>query len=209
MSKTIKLNKTICSTIVRRALQHRFSFGVYELINAQREFSHAFYNDVYNVETRNKMLALPEGWLPSATGIYGRFGTDWDQITFDGRWGLDRDATQCISEKHEKMLKGIPSSFPVLSKHNGYGLVIKAYPGNHKMTDKHRDLVNRRSDQLEQIRSAKKVLEVALGSVSTINRVLENWPDLEPFCKDLVPVTPNLPAVTRTQINAMLDLPVS
>lgn len=201
---TKRLNALTCETIAKKALAHRFKKEALALCAEGAELAEMVYCQLYSEEDRKKMRALPEGWLPEDTCIRASFACEQAYIYQNG-YGFGRAATE----------HGIirPDDLPEMGgwrfKADGrrFGPLIN-FPPNDELTPIFSALSGKSEAMRVAISAADTRLRAALKSVTTIGALIKAWPELEPF----VPGTErkaNLPDITRSELNRLLDLPVT
>lgn len=199
-----RLTHDIRENIATAALRHRFIKEIEALAADRAALASDVYNDVYRKADREKIEALPAGWLPTvryAAAKFGEAGCAYTQLQFDGSFygkiqslrirngTADRQDRRCLY-KHQ----------------NG---CWKVYEANHKLAVRHGTLSDREASLLASIRTAERQIEASLNSVSTVGALVKAWPEIEPFVKSLCPVTSRLPTLPTASLNEMLKLPVS
>lgn len=198
---TQRLNNSTRAKITRRALAHRFGAEVRRIVADQIVFTEKVYEDVYSKKQRDALYSLPEGWFPEASSIR-IVAPEHTVVTFNGGYGLN----------NETMSLGFDNGIGILRRrvpHKDYMVPTKkAYEADHEISKQNEALADRRHDLEERILKASTLLKGSLNSVTTLGKLLSEWPELEPFCKGLYPDAPKLPAVRRSELNAILDLPV-
>lgn len=197
---TIRLNNQIRERIATAALRHRFTKEAEALRKEWAEFAVKVYNEQYDQKTRKMMESLPGGWLPEDSAIRASFGGKRGYFHFNGAIGYGKGLASIV-ESRERIYKRF------LSKdHGGMG---NNYPADAKISDEFTTLSRKEEDLGSRFREAKLALDSALNSVWTIGAVLRDWPHLKPFIPVPEKASSNLPAVTESRLNELLDLPVS
>ncbi len=195
-----RLTTSIREHIAKLALSHRFADELMALVADRAAFAEAVYRDIYKQTEREKMAALPEGWLPTVNHIDVQFGEGCRYLTlwFNGSFYGD---LWWISTPVEVIFKAIPF------KHQ-HGCV-KVYEPTHKLSVRFEELDARLTVLRDKHGAAKRQIEAALGSVTTVGKLLELWPEIAPFTKDFNGIPSPLPAIPTSDLNALLDLPVA
>jgi hypothetical protein len=187
-------------------LKHRFAAEVAELVRDRAAFADDVYNDIYRKADRDRIDALPEGWLPTTTGITAKFGehsAGYETIQFDG--SLRSGTLSRFHTKPKSRTLGIWRR--IVTKHQ-HGC-SKVYDPGHKLA-KRQDELRVRQVTLEQIvLESQKQIEAALNSVTTASALVKAWPEMEPFVKPYMTATPNLPSIPASKLNEIFKLPVS
>jgi len=200
-----RLTKDIRDSILTEVLRHRFQDRIEVLIADRAYFAEKVYNDIYRKADREKMEALPNGWLPNNTSIgvqFGDGGHRYTTVLFDGAVYGEVGRVRAKTDKpRERVKRRVPY------KHS-HGCV-KVYEPAHKLSVEHQKLEGRFDELKQDYETAKRQASAALASVSTINRLVEVWPEIEPFARKYDETPPKLPAVPTSELNKLLDLPVA
>lgn len=192
-----RLTKDIRDEIVLDLLRHSFKERVEALYAERAALAQAIYEDVFSAETRKKMQSLPEGWLPEVKGINARLGSDYSSFDFSG--GLYGEINR-IAKNGKDETRRVPS------KHKGG--CVASYDATHKLALENERLANLRKSLCEEIETAKRAADTAVNAVSTVKRLIEVWPEVNPFASKHSAEKPQLPAVPTDQLNKILGLPV-
>jgi hypothetical protein len=182
-------------------MKHRYEATVAALIEEKTAFAIKVYEDLYSKSTRDKMSALPEGWLPSSDNVAVQFGASYERIYFNGY-------------THGKLISVIASedrrrggSLRLLGKH-AHGCA-KVYDATHALSVAHSKLDAKERDLKTEFEATRRQLEAALNAVTTTKRLIETWPEIAPFASKFDDEKPQLPALPTEQLNKILDLPVA
>lgn len=199
-----RLTNDMRDALALAVMHHRFGDEVKELMAVKGEFAEAVYNDVYTKATREKMAALPDGWLPTRQDISAQFGdgSRYDSLRFDGCvYGV-------LAELKDPAKKDEDSrSFKIVLYKHAHGCA-KAYEPTHKLATRYLALKEREDDLKTRVRAAKAQAKTALNSVSTMASLLKAWPEIEPFARSFNGVQAKLPAIPISALNAIFKLPV-
>lgn len=193
-----KLTNWIREQIVADLMAHRFTKACDKLVKDRAALAVKVYRDFYSRSLLAKIEALPEGWLPTGSDITAQFSGRVDSLAFSGAvYGL-------VSKYRTKT----DAAFrPFLSK--DVGRVVAVYDASHPLAIIHAELAGRQKELTEQIEAARRQAEVAVNSATTINRLIELWPEVEPFARKHESAKVPLPALPTSELNALLDLPVA
>jgi hypothetical protein len=190
--------------IAAAVLRHRFTDEVETLVKDRSALADDVYNDVYRKADRDKILALPDGWLPESKSIIAKFGEvdrHYAEIGFDG--GL-YGKLLCLRKKVERR---DDLSRRILWKH--HGRCWKVYPSDHRLTARFVTLCDRQEDLQRRVREGEAQINSALANVSTVAALLKAWPEVEPFVKPLGAAPVKLPAISIKTLNETFRLPVA
>jgi len=189
---------------IRTALINQRFADEYTALRAEfAAFALDVYNDVFNPSTRRKMEELPAGWLQKDDDIKINFDVPGErgycQLNFNGTVsGLSSSIGTCPETVHR------------LFPHNKHGVCCKSYERGHALSIRYAALTERRIDLEATKDAAKTKLTAALWSLTTVEKLIEIWPDAEPFAAPfLAGKVPNLPSVPVAALNEILRLPVA
>lgn len=177
MSST-RLTNELRNRIIKAVLEHRFGPDEAALEKAKARLAQLVYDSLYSADEQKAMAALPEGWLPRQMndGVY--LAGLYVSITF---------------------------AKPLLYTWKHYSESPK-FPADHPTSRLFEDINTRKSKLREAKDAASAKVNGILSSASTAKKLLELWPEVEPFIPpDTAPVY--LPAVPRAEVNALLGLP--
>lgn len=182
---SVRLTSYMRDTILERLLQHAFA-GREEVIQQRRcALGNKVYYDIYPPKLREKMEALPNGLLPTDTNLLVRFG--------DGSGDVER-----VFWKEERRIS-----------YDHRSGVARAYAENHPFTQEFRTLGRKREALKEEKDTAKRSALSILNSVTTLNKLIEIWPEVSRFAQDFQDRKTGqmkLPAVVVKDVNARLGL---
>lgn len=143
------------------------------------------YEAFYTKAVRDKMYALPEGWLEEHESCYVSFGGQRLYMYF------------------EKNDSGKRQSKRFLNKDNG----SMVFPVDHKLTVKFTKNFQEKQKLEEELYRFQCKVEATLRSVTTVPKLLTVWPEL----KDIVPPelfyydSPQLPAIITEDLNKHIN----
>lgn len=182
---SVKLNSDLRRFITIDMMRHRFAEDDLHVASLYTALAGEVYDDVYRATDRERMLALPKGWLPRSNGISAQFGEDsgdFVRLRFgevDGRRIIDRHRTGCA----------------------------RVYARSHSLSRKWFAYVVARDALKENRDEARKQIIAVLNSVSTTKRLADIWPEAVPFILNNVADTKrNLPSLEIASVNALLNL---
>lgn len=140
------------------------------------------YNDTYSREEQELMAKLPADFLDTLEGQRAQFAGEWERVP----WGENRRVA------------------------HGRGVVN--YPARHPFTDTYRDIKKRRTALKDERERARREALCMLSQATTINRLIELWPEVKPFAEKYLKKekAKSLLPVLRTEVlNQKFKLPVS
>ncbi len=197
-----RLTNTTRDQIASAVLTHRFREPVDALIADRAAFAEEVYNDIYRKADREKMAALPKGWLTETAAINVQFGDSrgYESVQFSGKiYG------KLGSVKTKDDGKSVERRAFAKNTHG----CARVYDADHRLARKHADLGRRFEELKAAFEAAERQVNAALDSATTVNRLVEMWPEVEPFVRPLGTPSPKVPAIPTDQLNKLLDLPVS
>lgn len=197
---SVKLTNAHRDEILKRVLSHAFKAEAEKLRDEYAAFAGAVYDDVFSASERKQMEALPQGWLPVDEDIRVQIGSDYPYLRFNGRHGyhgFDYVEYKSSAETSRR--------FPASKR----GTTCKVYEAAHPMTVRYRELENARDDLRQRVESASAKTRAALNRATTLARLVEGWPEIEPFTTFIPTDRPALPAIQTDVLNGLLDLPVA
>ena len=193
--------------IQARLLEHAFSIQVMDLIADQAVFARRVYDDVIPPSTQVRLEELPDGWVPQVNHVSVQFGDESRNVTqvdFSGRIGVYDAIARALSHGDSESVPHKGRRVPYRMKDG----VVKVYEVGSKLQRDWEELTNRRVALTAKIKEAEKVIEGTLGSFTTVNALINGWPEVEPFAAKYRQQPPSqLPAVPRQHLNNLLDLP--
>ncbi|RRY03797.1 Nmad5 family putative nucleotide modification protein [Brucella anthropi] len=195
-----RLNNDIRADICQKMLDHRFGDEMKELVLDKVKFAEAVYNSVYSKTVRNQMHKLPNGWLCEGYKLQVCFGASYTDVYFSGT---------CHGKLHYliRNWKDIPDIHRrVLRKHEHNA--AKVYSALDPLSERHEELANRQKTLLNKVSEAEKAITASLSKVSSVERLLDLWPEAKPFLAPYLNQKPQLPSVPVATLNTLLDLPV-
>lgn len=188
--------------ICNRALQHRFQEPIQELIKNDAEFAKLIYDFCFSKADQEKMNSLPKGWLERGNSINVQFGGNYTKLYFSGIRFVFGELMQIISKRPEDICFPIPSF--------ASGGVVRVFSTSDDFS-KENERILRNSEKIKsQVGVAKRTLLSALSTITTTKKLLEVYPDLEPFVKGKQATNTINPIVpSKGEINQLFGLPVS
>lgn len=199
-----RLTNDLRDAIAADILRHRFNEQVDALIADRAAFAEAVYCDIYRKSDREKMEALPKGWLPECSKVgvqFGSTGRSYENVNFDGSFYGPLGAMRT-------RVKDKPSTDRRMQNRHAHGCA-KVYDDQHKLSIRRQELDDRFSALKADFEAAKRQTNAALASVNTIKRLIEAWPEVAPFATKHEAAPRQLPSVPTEKLNEMLGLPVA
>lgn len=187
-------------------LLHRFTEEAKDLVRARAAFAEAVYLDVFSIRDREKMMSVPKGWLPQTERIYVKFGegqSNYHGLYFSGLGAMNTDIIGVLpydwrTEQERRF------TIPYDQKDG----CSKVYDVGHPLARQMEDLSATSADLKKLIADTKQQVSASLSTFTTFGKLVEEWPEVEPFLKGIAEVPRNLPALPRKKLNQTLGLPV-
>lgn len=198
-----RLTNDIRAAISRSLVAHRFQAEVEAVSAGYAALAALAYDEIYNTETRAKMDALPEGWLPTADSISANISGKRVRFYFSGYFSED-----AVNQSGVLVARASVVSKRMLAKHDRCDLFTFVGGGNVDLM--HSQVWSQHVRLATSIKETRAQIEGALGSVSTINKLILVWPEVEPFAKKWIEEggKSKLPAIPVSSLNAAIGLPV-
>lgn len=208
-----RLTNNMRGCIVNAVLEHKFNPIIADLA---KDFA-ALADDVYKIAFRKTLAqidALPEGWLPTDDDIQVEFGAGkMLRLNFNGRFTARYGSTVIdgvhVSEADLHSFASFPGAVHKRFPANKKGVCVASFDARESLSLRYEELSNKKIDLISSFNKARTETGVAVGRFTTIDKMLEAWPEIEPFTKGIAAAPkPQLPAVPVVKLNEMLGLPV-
>ncbi len=190
-----------------RLVEHALSHQVMDLIADQAAFARRVYDDVIDPGRQVRLEELPPGWVPEVHQLsvqFGDGGKTMVQLDFSGRTYINGAVSQALSHGDSESIKNVYRRVPYRLKDN----VAKVYEVGHELQRDWEELCQRRVEIGTKSSDAQKIIRATLDSFSTVNSLINGWPEVEPFAARYRAAPPTqLPAIPRAALNLLLDLP--
>jgi hypothetical protein len=163
-----KLNWEFRHALAKAIVEHRLTKVRDEYQRRSYAAAKAVYEEAFTPQERRKLNSLPDGWVPTLTRVYARFGSVELHIGL-----LERDAPKLR----------VPTS--------RYNTALLAAKEDHKLAAEVRDITKLGAAlQHDAVEKLTKEVKGALGRFRTVNQFLEGWPEaakaarpvIEKFC---------------------------
>ena len=194
-----RLTNDIRAAICEALLKHRFTDAVTAHAKDMAAFALEVYEDKYKKAARAAMNSLPDGWLYESSDINVTLGASYQRLNFNGSEYGD------LAKFNASY--GDTVTFRVLAKDKG--VCANVYDAGSNMASRYEKLRAKSQDLKTQITEARRQVGAALSSVTTVKRLIETWPEIEPFARKFEGEKSHLPALPTDALNAILDLPVA
>lgn len=200
-----RLTKTIREAIATAVLEHRYEAPVRALLLRAKEIGEELYNETYSPEIQAQMAAMPKGFLSQQNYLCVKLLGRNHNVYFGMNWGGELYGFSHVPHTERKVNDRL-----IADRHHSrsWNSVDMSADLRRKLEFLNNDI----KDHNEQYAKTNKQVQAALASVSTIKKLIEVWPEIEPFASPYLedaPVKVNLPAIPVASLNAILDLPVN
>lgn len=200
----MRLTNYIRETLALEIMRHRFADEIEAFVAARKSFASDVYDDLYRKAEREKIDALPSGWLPEANSISVQFGDTSSSYATLSFSGSVHGTFSRLRKKSTEKTETIDRRF--LSKHVRH--CAKVYAPDHRLSVRYQTLQAASKDLGERISAAEKQAEAAVNSVTTLPALLKAWPEIEPFTQSFFANPTKLPAIPVGRLNEIFKLPV-
>lgn len=178
---TTRLTNDMRQTIRGRILDHAFKKREEALREDEAAYGKMIYELEYPEEIRKTMSLLPESFFYKLSDF---------QVCIDGMYlPIILKEAVFVGESHRGRWGFVRLSSDCEIGRAGLDLL-------------------RRGQELSQERNSQKFkIRAVLDKVTTVNRLIKEWPEVEEFCKDFLVTKQTLPAVEFKKLNELLGLP--
>jgi hypothetical protein len=199
---SVKLTNDMRDSIIRGIIEDKYRDRMDELTQRFAEFSNRMYAKCFSNTTIKKINDLPKGWLPEENDFLVEIAGQVIQLTFDGYFARQRTALNQSNsiDWDQRPTKRFPTN-----KTRG---VIKTFDGGSSVHAEYQQIEYDLEKLNEEVATLKNELRGVLYSCSTSKRLLDTWPEIEPYLKDLhlpIPVS-SVPVQTIETLNEKLGL---
>ena len=190
-----RLHNDMRGNITTAVIKHRFLPEAQSIISDNAALAVEIYEDVYSDDLQ-RMNELPGGWLPENSSITINSGGETHTLWFDGS---QRHGSSWLFREVDKQQVELRVLSVKSNKRTSY---IAKSPIAKKIDEMNSRVVSFH----EQSSRAERETRAMLDKFTTVEKLIEGWPEIEPFIPaKQKPV--NLPAVPTDHLNALLNLP--
>lgn len=197
-----RLTKDMCATISLGLIEHTFNSRVAALVVERAQIAQEIYDLHYKPDMK-RINDLPEGWLPVHSSIaFESVGSRYN-YHFSGQ--LFRRWSSQFSFQHLKANQPIHTHRRFKQSDNG---AVEVFDAKHPIAvrvEKHEAAA---AALHNEVLTAWKTAGASLDNFTTVEKLLDEWPEVKPFVPAAVAPTPSLPALPTQHLNKMFDLPV-
>lgn len=186
--------------IVSRLMKHSFDDQRRAFQAEHAALAMTIYNDIYIPAVRKRM----NGWLNTASNIQISYAGTVGRFEFDGDYGkyvngYDTYLLYIATGEPPKVMR-----FPW----EDLGSTLKVYEATDPIAEQIVEFMTKRSNLIETIKKAEKQATATVEAYTTVEKLIEAWPEIEPFIDEkdrLVPIT--AVALPVEALNDMFKLP--
>ena len=186
MSST-RLTKEMREAVALKIIEDTIGKNDEKIEKRRNDFSVKVYNTIYPKTMRDKMYALPDGWLPESDSFMVQFGAS--------SMGYCRRA---LTEKKR---------FLASHKHS-HSQCIAVYDDAHPLTKEHDEITKALYEQNEKKRDAYSKTMSILNSCHTTKQLKDLWPEVAKYIEGYEPKEERTTAIVPVtgELNALLGL---
>lgn len=200
-----RLTTAMRGVICENAIIHRFSPDVKKLVDQFRDLADEAYEKTYG-GISGQMIALPKGWLPQVATCSYRFGSEYVGLKFSGSFASRYHSSPTIALAP---LQGEISDIWRLVPSDKNGQCHATFDARDELSIIYAMLQDTSATLNNLVVATRRDLIVTLEKFTTVEKLLEGWPEIEPFTVGVTPAPKtNLPAVPVAALNTLLGLPV-
>lgn len=185
---TVRLSNDLRDKIAKELMARAFDKREAALKQTEGKLAKDIYLSLYPAAVRRKMTSLGQHFFETTSHITVQAGGDFIRLNLP----------EAFDGKREQVLIG--------EHHSGYHHVMEVYDAKHEFTNRIRTLQYAKTKLKEDKEQARAEVRGALFSVSTVNRLIKVWPEVEPVVKKLVPTKSGLPALPIEALNSRFGL---
>ena len=199
-----RLTITTKEIILKKLLKHRFLKEAETVNKEYKRLAEVIYNDLLTKKEHEILESLPKEWVPETNNILIRFGDNVQYLKFSGNNLVHRIHNLLeVSKKSPVVLKKIPYKYTGKFSPK----VLKTYEPSSKLFKKWEKINNKQMELRADVINAEVEASAIIDTVNTDKKLLEIWPEIEPFLPKQV-TTKKLPIVLPAAINKTFKLPV-
>lgn len=207
MASNNRLTKAVRESIIKDLLNYAFREQAQAQIDAECAFAHQVFDDVFPGFDEARAI-FKDCYFPQDNDFKVAFGGEVRSLYFDR--GFD------YSVPYDWRLAGCKTNEERPKRrmpHYAYGnQAVSNFASDHPLTKRWAELVLARETLEEEMGKAKRTAEATLGSVTTIAKLIDVWPEARVFAERYKvdgEAKAILPAIPRAELNHTLGLPPS
>lgn len=186
MTLTKRLSDDARRCITNNLVGKRFDARKKECERLRTDLAHAVYDRAFSILDQNKMLVLPNGWLPMVRKVKARFAGEDTQLDMCEEKPVPHEKFYCQRESH--FLVNLPDHDSLTSRF----LAIRS---------EERLIASQESKIRDEIRGV-------LYSATTTAKLIKIWPEIKSVVESVCRVSDvsNLPVPQVSELNLALGL---
>lgn len=196
--KSEKLTNSMRDRLRNEVIRHRFLPLLKQMQPEIAELAQLCYNRVFTAEEVLRMENAPRGWLPKNDDITARLAGKVTSLSFSGWFSTDCSIPFYTTEQVYRVFTATTME--------AVNLVLDARDDISIRYERHQQQLTKIH---AQVTSARAQINSVTNRASTTGRLIDLWPEVEPFVVSLWggPTAP-LPVVQTAELNKLLGLPI-
>lgn len=218
---SIRLTNAMRERIGNKVIAYKYenNSGVNDLVKEAASLATAVYNEAFTEKQRELIKSLPVGWMRQDDKIGAQFGNSWTiaQLKFNGDIGdfvNGYEAKQYVrtyTKDLREVYRHVTSPEP--SRHYYNNHISVQFDTDHALTSRFTNLKNKIDTHIEEWRKDKLSIKTTLGSFTTAQKLMAEWPEVKPFVLQIIggtskPVQSTALAISREKLNERFGLPM-
>lgn len=193
----MRLNQQTRSAICKDLIDHRFIKDVEKLTKKRAKFALEVYRKHFGPAMIKRMDDLPKGWLGVEAYMYVTMGSHRDCMHFNGR--IEHGCMRSVVGKSpDQVWLRTPASYD-----------RPAFEPSSAICGKYRAIRDETDALHKSIHEVRATTAATLNRFSSPRKLLEEWPEVEPFVAKHSAAPISLPSAPRDDLNKALGLPVA
>lgn len=203
-----RLTQQMKEDMTKAAMKHAFTEKVKALVTDRAEWMERLYERIYPKSLRDRMYALPRGYVHEDDDIKFMVGATTNQVPFNG-WAIGHSYNSKLSWAKLGNVRPNTVMKRMSESHARGGSIAIVLEATDPMAVEWEKLENRSKDLASAYSSTQQAIKVALDQCTTVKSLIKAWPEFEPFAKPYdLPDKRRLPVVQTSKLNKLLDLPI-
>lgn len=209
----VRLNDATRTKILVNLIRYRFQEAYDALFERERVLAILAYETVFTKTEIDKMALLPDGWLPETSNM--RMCTENGYYIKVHFGGASVENMFNVSEITRFLsFFGFTHLLTPSSADNKWlkrRIPCNLFANSHVLTTEQFEPFKKFQDDCsafaKDVQSAIQITRATLAKFSSVEKLLEAWPDVESFLPKEPENAANLPAIPVGDLNKMLGLP--
>ena len=180
-----RINAFIRDNIVDALLKQGFESQTRDLILLGQRLANDVFIDLVGRDNIKKLDGLPKGWVPSVSKFTVNCEGQKHQLAFNGQISFGSGDTNLLKTVDREWIKTHRFSerripYTKLERFSSSS-TLGSLTADNELCQRVQSLAQDREDLKEQHRAAKRQALATLKSVTTIKRLIDIWPEVEPY----------------------------